>query len=283
MGADPASSAAVSVELPTGVDVVGVTASRGHCTYRRRTRCELGTLGPGGVAAVVVSVRPTAPGRLSASARASVAGGADVNPANDFASALTLVKLIPGRCANLRLGTSLDDLLTGTSGGDRVFGRSGKDRLFGGLGRDCLYGQRGDDRLLGGSGGDRLSGGAGADRLEGGRGRDRATGGSGADRITGAEVVDAGRGSDTITAGGNARVRCGPGRDTVRARGQPRLSGCERVVRLPPLVRRQFGGAPPPALTPRPRRRGCQRRRCRRGGLPSEAGTPTDASRIRIR
>lgn len=280
VGADPARNATVSARLPAGVDVIGATTSRGRCTTERVTRCEFRALGPGNVVAIVVSGRPTAPGRLSASARTRIAAGDDGDPANNFASVVSRATLIPGRCANTRLGTPLNDLLTGTSGGDAVFGGAGNDRLDGGPGGDCLHGQRGRDRLIGSAGADRLSGGRGPDRIDGDSGLDRVTGGSGADVITGAEVVDTGRGNDTIRAPGNARVRCGPGRDTVRTRGQPRLSGCERVVALPetrglPLPQ---GGAPSPA--PRPRR--CRRRRCRRGGIPSVVSAPT-ASGIQIR
>ncbi len=119
------------------------------------------------------------------------------------------VRRLGNRRANLLTGTACADTLIGRAGADRLRGLAGNDRLLGGSGRDRLEGGRGNDTLLGGAGADRLSGGAGRDRFEGGPG------------------------NDTIEAadGISETIRCGPGRDTVRADRGDRLTGCERVSR----------------------------------------------------
>ncbi|MEA2374477.1 MAG: hypothetical protein QOD53_940, partial [Thermoleophilaceae bacterium] len=157
----------------------------------------------------------------------------------------------PGACANPQSGGPLADLLAGTAGGDRILGGGGKDTIRGLAGDDCLYGQAGNDKLFGddgndllsggsgkdrmsgGSGDDRLSGGSGKDRLSGGAGSDTLKGGKGADRIKGGpgkNKIDGGSGNDTIDSrnGVKEKVRCGKGRDTVRADRKDKLRGCER-------------------------------------------------------
>ena len=128
------------------------------------------------------------------------------------------------------------------AGNDLALGGAGADLLDGGDGRDELIGGTGDDRLLGGrgddflgwdppseSGDDDMDGGTGDDELNGGAGRDRLTGGRGADLIIG------GAGDDLILVrdGATDIVRCGPGRDVVRAdrRDRVHLAGCERILR----------------------------------------------------
>lgn len=138
--------------------------------------------------------------------------------------------------------TGGDDLLTGTDGADTIFGLggndvllglggndaldggAGNDNLDGGPGRDKLKGQKGDDTLTGGDGNDVLVGGPGRDKLNGGRGNDTLTGNGGRDSLAG------GPGNDKINAkdGVTELIRCGPGRDTVRADKKDRLSGCEK-------------------------------------------------------
>ncbi len=119
------------------------------------------------------------------------------------------VRRLGNRRANLLTGTACADTLIGRAGADRLRGLAGNDRLLGGAGRDRLEGGRGNDTLLGGAGNDTLLGGAGRDRFEGGPG------------------------NDTIEAadGISETIRCGPGRDTVRADRGDRLTGCERVSR----------------------------------------------------
>ena len=104
------------------------------------------------------------------------------------------------RCAIRRAGGPRADRLRGTAAGERLLGRGGPDVLQGRGGDDCLVG------------------GPGRDRLEGGSGRDVLKGGPGKDFI---HAVD----------GVAETVRCGPGRDRVRADATDRLRGCERVRR----------------------------------------------------
>jgi hypothetical protein len=106
----------------------------------------------------------------------------------------------PARGRHVLLGTGRRDVLVGTPQAD------------------VLRGLAGDDELRGRRGADRLEGGSGRDRLVGGPGRDVVLGGTGEDDI---DVRDGQR--DT--------VRCGAGRDRVRADRNDRVSGCERIRR----------------------------------------------------
>jgi len=117
-------------------------------------------------------------------------------------------------CLNLLVGTSRADTLAGGAAGDVIFGLGKADRIRGRGGADCLIGGTGADRLLGGDGPDRLTGGAGADRLLGG---------------PGSNAYDAGPGSDFVDAANGRRelVRCGPGRDRVKADRIDILRSCE--------------------------------------------------------
>ncbi|MEA2375588.1 MAG: hypothetical protein QOD53_2051 [Thermoleophilaceae bacterium] len=121
-------------------------------------------------------------------------------------------------CAHLLQGKSASEHLTGTKLGDRILGGRGNDVISGLEGDDCLYGQSGRDRLKGGPGNDTLKGGKGADRSKGGPGKNKIDGGSGNDRIDSRNGV-------------KEKVRCGKGRDTVRADRKDKLRGCERVRR----------------------------------------------------
>jgi Ca2+-binding RTX toxin-like protein len=168
-----------------------------------------------------------------------------------------------GTCINSFNGTPGADRLAGTALGDVILGGAGNDVIDGGAGDDCLLGDTGADRLLGGAGDDDLrgmtgndflGGGSGNDSLDGGIGNDTEQGDAGNDTIVGGKGKDklvGGPGNDTLTGGGgrdsfsagpgndviNSRdgvretVKCGPGRDTVRADRSDRLSGCERVTR----------------------------------------------------
>ena len=150
---------------------------------------------------------------------------------------LVVADLLPGRCANLLRGTNNGETLTGTRAGDRILALRGNDVLKGLRGDDCLLGGSGRDRLAGGPGEDGLSGGPGKDRLSGGSGKDRLSGGRGRDTLSGGRAKDSfngGSGADTIKSadGRKERVRCGKGKDRVRADAADRLLGCERVRRV---------------------------------------------------
>ncbi|MFL5895381.1 MAG: calcium-binding protein [Thermoleophilaceae bacterium] len=146
-----------------------------------------------------------------------------------------------GDGANTLYGGTGDDTLEGKYGiGPR--GRAYADRLYGGPGDDTLDGWDGDDVIAGGAGSDHIEGWSGADVIYGGPGADAIGGGAGQNRI------DGGAGDDRISsANGVAEtVRCGTGRDLVRADPSDHLIGCERVTRvrrpLLPAVRPRVGG-----------------------------------------
>lgn len=177
----------------------------GACTLATALTCAFGNPAPGAtLLGASLTLRPTAAGPLTVAATVR-SDAPDPNPANDSA-ALTLNVLAMGACANTATGTAAADRLEGTTFGDRLIGRGGDDLLLGGNRDDCLLGGPGDDRLRGEAGNDVLRGGRGVDRLDGGSGRDR---------------LDSRDGRREI-------VRCGTGRDRVRADRRDRLLGCER-------------------------------------------------------
>jgi Ca2+-binding RTX toxin-like protein len=154
------------------------------------------------------------------------------------------------------LGLGGDDRIQGLAGDDCLFGGNGRDRLSGGQGADYASGEAAADRISGGEGRDRLDGGAGADRISGGNAADTIAGGAGPDRISGGSGVDrinGGAGGDVISGGSGRdniagaqgrdrinvsrgsldRVRCGSGRDVVRADRRDRVArDCEIVTRV---------------------------------------------------
>jgi Ca2+-binding RTX toxin-like protein len=123
-----------------------------------------------------------------------------------------------GGCRAALVGTDGPDTLTGGEAGEIILGLAGGDRIESGGGHDCLLGYDGSDVLRGGPGSDRLTGGRGADLLAGG---------------PGVNAYDAGPGRDFVDARNGKRelVRCGSGRDRVRADRRDRLRDCERVSR----------------------------------------------------
>ena len=276
-GPEAATDVRVRLSASSRASMIGA-AGDGRCGVSGSTAiCQLQALDPGAPATFGVFARPTAPGVVRAVAEVSATGMPDQDPANNGVGFFSLVRLVPGPCSNLRLGTAASDLLAGTTGGDAMFGRVGEDTLRGGDGEDCLSGQDGDDTLSGGGGADTVFGDEGADIIDGGSGPDDwATGGSGADRIEGAEDVSAGTGDDRIVAPPDAVVRCGDGEDVVELLGGAFMSGCEQVIEPP---------APPDSVSPPPRTFGgeggvrdrenlrtgkrCRRRYCRRGGIPA--------------
>jgi Ca2+-binding RTX toxin-like protein len=106
----------------------------------------------------------------------------------------------------------------GGRGDDRLIApRNSWGALIREAGDDVLTGGRQGDNSFGGAGNDRLSGTGGADSLRGG-GRDLIFGGPGRDRINWRDSK-------------RDRVRCGAGRDRVKADRRDRLRGCEVVRR----------------------------------------------------
>jgi Tol biopolymer transport system component len=123
--------------------------------------------------------------------------------------------------ADVLHGTAARNTLCGRGRGDTLFGLAGNDTLLGdgcrapgSAGRNgSAAAKAGGDRLFGGRGNDKLFAAGGGDRLDGGPGRDLLQGGAGPDRF---DARDGRR--DTI--------RCGGGRDVVRADARDRLIGC---------------------------------------------------------
>jgi Ca2+-binding RTX toxin-like protein len=119
------------------------------------------------------------------------------------------------------------NLLTGTGGPDTLVGGPKGDEIVGRGAADVLNGVAGSDILRGGGGADPLRGGEGDDAVCGAAGDDSPTGGPARDRLEG------GRGADTIDSRDGQRdvVRCGAGRDHVRADARDKLDHCELVNR----------------------------------------------------
>jgi Ca2+-binding RTX toxin-like protein len=132
-------------------------------------------------------------------------------------------------------------IANGAAGNDRIIPAPGArvSHVFseGGRGDDVLVApQNSSGNLEGESGDDVLTGGRSFDDLEGGSGNDRVLAGSGHDQVDGGhgrDLLSGGRGHDSISAQDSKRdvIRCGPGRDRVRADQRDRLRGCERVSR----------------------------------------------------
>ena len=123
-------------------------------------------------------------------------------------------------CSTTLRGSSAADRLTGGEAGERFLGGRGADRIEGKGGDDCISGGAGNDRLRGQAGDDTVTGGSGRDRLSAGGGRNR---------------LNAGAGADNVNAVNRRRdvVRCGTGRDRVRADRTDRVArDCERVRRV---------------------------------------------------
>jgi Ca2+-binding RTX toxin-like protein len=163
----------------------------------------------GGREALVTGTSVLIPQRFSG--RSGGGGG------GDFGRGDPTEPLGSGGCVAALVGTDGPDELTGGGGGDVALGFGGRDRIEGRGGHDCLLGYQGADVLRGEVGADRLTGGRGADVLVGG---------------PGVNAYDGGPGRDAIDARNGKRelVRCGSGRDRVRADRRDRLRDCERVL-----------------------------------------------------
>ena len=167
---------------------------------------------------------------------------------------------------DLVLGSRRRDCIYGGDGRNRIEGAGGNDVLMGGFSRrplatpdgayridrpDRIDGGSGDDAIDGWGGPDLLEGGRGDDRIEGWDGRDTILGGPGDDAIgggVGPNTIDGGAGNDRVSAanGTAETVRCGPGRDLLRADFDDTPVGCERVrrsdSRLPRAYLAEDGG-----------------------------------------
>jgi Ca2+-binding RTX toxin-like protein len=252
-GVDSATAPRLSFTVPAGLTLVSTAG--GACTGGATVQCSLPTIGAGQSRTFSVRLRGaqigshatgfslSAPGDPSLSNNSKgfttqvTAPAPQGQPSSGQTSSGQTSSFLPGRCANLMLGSGGSDVLGGSAFGDRIRGGAGRDRLRGGGGDDCLEGGPGRDRLDGGAGRDRVNAGSGSDRANGGSGDDRVSGGTGNDRLAGGRGRDrlsGGSGRDSINArdGRRDRVSCGRGRDRVRADRRDRIArDCERVGR----------------------------------------------------
>lgn len=129
-----------------------------------------------------------------------------------IAISVDVVDPSPRRCDPLNTYTGSrhgDDYGGFSDGGDVIYGLGGNDSLRGHRGDDCVYGGRGGDRIAGMAGSDLLAGGPGGDDIGAGEGDDRVL----------------------VRDGVRDLVRCGGGRDAVKADSLDRVFDCERVRR----------------------------------------------------
>jgi Ca2+-binding RTX toxin-like protein len=129
----------------------------------------------------------------------------------------------------------------GAGGNDRILPAPGVSvpalsGAEGGPGADLLIAPRSGGVLAGGAGDDVLNGGGSFDVLDGGAGSDRIVGRGGGDLIWGGlgrDLLSGGRGGDFIRDRDSKRdrIRCGPGRDHVRADRRDRMRDCEVIRR----------------------------------------------------
>jgi Ca2+-binding RTX toxin-like protein len=132
-------------------------------------------------------------------------------------------------------GTGQNDDLVGTSRSEALFGFAGKDELFARAGRDCVSGGSGKDELRGAAGNDLAKGGGGRDKIKGAAGKDELRGGAANDQLNGGpgkDLLKGGGGRDTLKSVDLRAdtVRCGNGRDRVRADARDKVAGnCEKV------------------------------------------------------
>jgi predicted outer membrane repeat protein len=108
--------------------------------------------------------------------------GVDTVPGSNNADIGAYERVLCGKVAVNRIGTSGKDKIKGTKGADGILGLGGKDTLKGLAGKDGLCGGKGKDKLRGGAGNDTLLGQGGADNLAGGKGKDKLKGGAGNDK-----------------------------------------------------------------------------------------------------
>jgi uncharacterized protein (TIGR03437 family) len=93
-GPDPAISARAVASLSGGASLVSSAPSQGSCTGTSAISCELGNLAAGGSATITIIVTPSIAGMITNTASAT-SGTPDINPANNTATLVTSVSLLP--------------------------------------------------------------------------------------------------------------------------------------------------------------------------------------------
>jgi Tol biopolymer transport system component len=226
-------------QVPEKMVLLSVEPTQGSCSRSPAPVCDLGSLGPGATATIVLRFRVPEPARLGNVM--SVSGNEpDNDPSYDGAGQwlwdfpFCRVVEAPGVVV---YGTSGGDLICGTTHGDRIdsaagddnlWTGAGHDRLDAGVGADKVYADEGDDEISGGSGRDRVFSGVGDDAIHGGGGGDWAFGDTGIDMLEGdggADKLLGGSGKDRIGGGGgddgvhggegNDRLEGGDGSDRI--------------------------------------------------------------------
>ncbi len=237
-GANPASDVVLTDVLPLAASVVSVSASTGSCTgpVAVLLTCELGSLGAGSSATVMVVTRTATEGTFANTA-AVASATEDTNLTNNLAIESSTISASAGggggsgsggsgggsgggaggggqglAACTIR-GTSLNDKLTGTRGDDIICGMEGDDVIKGMGGKDVLIGGPGKDRGNGGKDSDTIKGQSGKDRLRGAQKNDRLAGGNQRDSLNG------GPGKDRLN-GGKGKDSCKEGKGD-KARGCP--------------------------------------------------------------
>ena len=202
-GNEPAPDSELTYPLPRRWSADSATSTHGACAGARTVVCDLGTLGPGEQADVVLRVRASRSRTQSTSARVVVTTSAPDPVALDDRAGVPFVRICdrlgtPGR--DRLVGSQGPDVICGLEGDDIVRGRGGDDFVLGGPGHDVIFGGRGADVILALGGADRIVGGGGDDWIEPGPGRDRAFGGRGDDLFQAwdrySDLLDGGPGRD---------------------------------------------------------------------------------------
>jgi Domain of unknown function DUF11/RTX calcium-binding nonapeptide repeat (4 copies) len=227
--------------VPEKMVLGSVEPTQGSCSGSPVLVCDLGTVGPGATATVVLRFRVPDPARLGNVM--SVSGNEpDNDPSYDRADPwqwdFPWCRVVYAPAAVVQ-GTSDGDLICGTTNGDRIDSAAGNDDLRAGAGNDRLDAGPGDDKVYAEEDDDEIWGGDGRDRILGQKGRDIVQGGDGDDFALGDignDVLDGGGGSDRLLGGpGRDRIDGGPGDDGVHGGdGNDRLlagAGDDRIGR----------------------------------------------------
>ena len=203
VGNEPAPDSELTYPLPRRWSADSATSTHGSCAGTRTVLCDLGTLGPGEQAEIVLRVRASQARAGGLPGSVTVSTSADDPVALNDRDGVPLVRIcdrLGTDGADRLVGSQGPDVICGLEGDDVIRGRGGDDFVLGGPGHDVIFGGRGDDVVLALGGADRILGGGGDDWIEPGRGRDRAFGGRGDDRFQAwdryRDLLDGGPGRD---------------------------------------------------------------------------------------
>ncbi|MBI3457802.1 MAG: DUF11 domain-containing protein [Candidatus Rokubacteria bacterium] len=94
-GPDTATGVGVTDPVPATVSLKSATASQGTCSGTATVTCNLGSLAGSGTATVTIVVTPNSAGGISNTATVGATSPSDPNPANNSATAITMVNAPP--------------------------------------------------------------------------------------------------------------------------------------------------------------------------------------------